>query len=73
MLFHVVKQPPPPHAVDDLYHRKSLVSWGKALHDEDLVQAIVDRVLGLGESGGPLGRRMPLVPLLISTHLGGLG
>ena len=45
MLFHVVTERHRRHRPMILTTNKSLKAWGRVLHDEDLAQAIIDRVL----------------------------
>jgi DNA replication protein DnaC len=48
MLFHVVNERHRRHRSMLFTTNKSLKAWGRVLHDEDLAQAIIDRVLERG-------------------------
>jgi DNA replication protein DnaC len=48
MLFHVVNERHRRHRPMIFTTNKSLKGWGRVLHDEDLAQAIIDRVLERG-------------------------
>jgi hypothetical protein len=48
MLFHVVNERHRRHRPMIFTTNKSLKAWGRVLHDEDLAQAIIDRVLERG-------------------------
>jgi IstB-like ATP binding protein len=48
MLFHVVNERPRRHRPMIFTTNKSLKGWRRVLHDEDLAQAIIDRVLERG-------------------------
>jgi IstB-like ATP binding protein len=48
MLFHVVNERHHRHRPMIFTTNKSLKAWGRVLHDEDLAQAILDRVLERG-------------------------
>ena len=48
MLFHVVNERHRRHRPMVFTTNKSLKAWGRVLHDEDLAQAIIDRVLERG-------------------------
>jgi DNA replication protein DnaC len=48
MLFHVVNERHRRHRPMIFTTNKSLKTWGRVLHDEDLAQAILDRVLERG-------------------------
>jgi DNA replication protein DnaC len=48
MLFHVVNERHRRHRPMIFTTNKSLKQWGRVLHDEDLAQAIIDRVLERG-------------------------
>lgn len=48
MLFHVVNERYRRHRPMIFATNKSLKAWGRVLHDEDLAQAIIDRVLERG-------------------------
>jgi DNA replication protein DnaC len=48
MLFHVVNERHRRHRAMVFTTNKSLKGWGRVLHDEDLAQAIIDRVLERG-------------------------
>jgi hypothetical protein len=48
MLFHVVNERHRRHRPIIFATNKSLKAWGRLLHDEDLAQAIIDRVLERG-------------------------
>ena len=48
MLFHVVNERHRRHRPMLFTTNKSLKAWGRVLHDEDLAQAIIDRVLERG-------------------------
>jgi len=48
MLFHVVNERHRRHRPMIVTTNKSLKAWGRVLHDEDLAQAIIDRVLERG-------------------------
>lgn len=48
MLFHVVNERHRRHRSMIFTTNKSLKAWGRVLHDEDLAQAIIDRVLERG-------------------------
>src|ERR671924_1888449 len=48
MLFHVVNERHRRHRPMIFTTNKSLKTWGRVLHDEDLAQAIIDRVLERG-------------------------
>jgi DNA replication protein DnaC len=48
MLFHVVNERHRRHRAMIFTTNKSLKGWGRVLHDEDLAQAILDRVLERG-------------------------
>lgn len=48
MLFHVVNERHRRHRAMIFTTNKSLKAWGRVLHDEDLAQAILDRVLERG-------------------------
>ena len=48
MLFHVVNERHRRHRTMIFTTNKSLKAWGRVLHDEDLAQAIIDRVLERG-------------------------
>src|SRR5687767_65970 len=45
MLFHVVNERHRRHRAMIFTTNKALMAWGRVLHDEDLGQAIIDRVL----------------------------
>jgi DNA replication protein DnaC len=48
MLFHVVNERHRRHRAMIFTTNKALKAWGRVLHDEDLGQAIIDRVLERG-------------------------
>src|SRR3954463_3335179 len=48
MLFHVVNERHRRHRPMIFTTNKSLKAWGRVLHDDDLAQAIIDRVLERG-------------------------
>lgn len=48
MLFHVVNERHRRHRPMIFTTNKALKAWGRVLHDEDLAQAIIDRVLERG-------------------------
>ena len=48
MLFHVVNERHRRHRAMIFTTNKALKGWGRVLHDEDLAQAILDRVLERG-------------------------
>ena len=48
MLFHVVNERHRRHRSMIFTTNKALKAWGRVLHDEDLAQAIIDRVLERG-------------------------
>jgi DNA replication protein DnaC len=48
MLFHVVNERHRRHRAMIFTTNKALKNWGRVLHDEDLAQAILDRVLERG-------------------------
>jgi len=50
MLFHVVNERHRRHRSKIFTTNKPLNAWGRVLHDEDLGQAIIDRVLERGRS-----------------------
>jgi DNA replication protein DnaC len=58
MLFHVGNERHRRHRPMIFTTNKSLKAWGRVLHDDDLAQAIIDRVLERGR----LLRRWPVRP-----------
>src|SRR5713226_8023615 len=64
MLFHVVNDRHRKKRAMIFTTNKTLTAWGRVLHDEDLAQAIVDRILERG-------RMLPLDgPSMRTKHLG---